>query len=702
MKEKSTALILLLALSMISMISVVSMKRAVAVGVVGPTTTNPGIIDWVPGSPDGYTNYMTLFENPEYLNLYTETPLLTRTTVIVQGTDAYGQNIEAKVQVGPITANQEGTFIFNDTHTTPPRPVAFTTITKIFQQNGTHNDRFLIQTQPEPWEEYLGQWHLSTHWLPGEYLWEYSDARKYLVAHGVGQTCTTQDVPVEPSNPDPVRIYINWHESTDHDLIPDAWTAPNTGEWGALSSTPPSGSYWIWIEGLDQKGNKYEVNTTIPAGVHYVDVVHCPTWASICKVEGNGPDSYYLFTEPQPKIQLFRYTLLIDHMTITPDSYDILANPTKWNVSQAPHQTVWLAPGVTNINVTLRDKDGNLISASSDIVVNFATSGGRVQPSSDVYIRAGHFFLERTVNLTADTNARTINVTADANVLSCGFCPHMNLFAWTEMTFDGINSVGTDWTDIHTLMWGYHTWIASRMQPGDIVTPVYIGPLGWQTPWSGPVPPKPYVPTSMGGPAALGTKLDGPIYEVSIPLYVGCNLISSPVVPLFGKQNWQGTIGIDMSLLFGNTSATTCIEAVWWYCDGWQSYIPGVDGCGKLFKDGVGYWIKAEKRCTLEISGVSMENAPFMPPEYPLSHGWNLVGFTSIHSMSINDYLESTNSGNAYMTVPGATTVNAIGPVWTYYAYNGYWFRNPSWGLYPGYGFWVYNKFPDDYVSIAP
>jgi hypothetical protein len=217
-----------------------------------------------------------------------------------------------------------------------------------------------------------------------------------------------------------------------------------------------------------------------------------------------------------------------------------------------------------------------------------------------------------------------------------------------------------------------------------------------------PVPPKPVLPDWLGGPAKDGIKLDGPIYEVMIPLYAGCNLISSPVHPILCNTYMSGypstpwPNGIPMNLLFGNTSATTCIEAVWWYCawSGWHHYVPGVDTEG-YFTDGVGYWIYAEKPCTLEISGVSMENAPFKPSVYPLkANSWNLMGVTSLTGMSIKDYLESINSGDpAYMS--------AAGPVWVYNAKYGAWYRNPSWGLWPTQGFWIYNKVPAT-LYIAP
>jgi hypothetical protein len=660
MKKKSTGLIFLLALSLILMIPVLSMTPVAAERVTHPTA-KPGVIDWAEG---GYTNYQTLTWNPEYLKLYTLTTVPTETTVIVQGKDTYGQNVEARVVLNgthDVPIQPEMTFIFNDTHTTPPIPVAFAEITGIFQQNGTHNVLFMIYTEPEPFEEYIGEYHKSTGWLPGQYAWGSTNNpavygslhTHYLVGHGEDTTLTVQDFPVEPSNPDPLKILINWHE-TDGDLFPESSEQ-------TLVSTRTA---WIWIEGLDQNGNKLAVNTTIPVGVNGVYVnAGSHTWSSICKVIGNGPDSYYILTEPIPERTLFTYTLRIDHITIQPDCYDILANP------QAPG-----GAGSTNITVALRDQDGNLIHAASGIVVNFATSGGRIQPSSDVWINPCH--ITATTNLTADTNARTVKVTADANVLVCDYAPAMNLFAWTELTFDGINSVQfTGGWPIHMMMWGWNSWNGTA----------------WFSTFTGPVPPKPWLPEWLGGPIAGSEtppyKLDGPIYEVMIPLYVGCNLISTPVCPILCNTYMSGypdgAEGIPMSLLFGNTSATTCIEAIWWYQGGaWDHYIPGVDGTDQYFTDGVGYWIKAEKPCTLEISGVLMENAPFTPPLYTLTaESWNLMGVTSLTGISLTDYC-----GDAR-------------PVWVYQAQYGTWYRNPSWGLWPGQAFWVYGGSDGGYVA---
>jgi hypothetical protein len=145
--------------------------------------------------------------------------------------------------------------------------------------------------------------------------------------------------------------------------------------------------------------------------------------------------------------------------------------------------------------------------------------------------------------------------------------------------------------------------------------------------------------------------------------------------------------GIPMELLFGKTSAVDCVEAIWWYCafsHEWFNYIPstGASSGSPYFRDGVGYWIKAEKECTLEISGVVMENAPFTPPEYPIAPSWNLLGFTGSVGRQTQTYLQSLTLGCDYQF---------YGPIWVWCARTQSWMYDPDY-LYPTYGFWMYYK----------
>lgn len=716
--------------------------KANAYEVTSSPSTTPTIIHW-----ENYTAYQTLKWNPEYLMLKTLNPIHTNMTVIIQGKDTNGQPIEARADLPGTKDNtpigNEYWAIFNDTHTNPPKPVAFAEITGILQQNGTDNDGFMIYTLPVrdingrtdvDFEQYMGQYHVDAGgfgWKPGVYEHD-TPSGPWLVTQGQGIAYTVQDVPVEPANPDPMKIVVNWIDSQGPSLNRQIDLYPQADEINGVAST---GTFTLYIEGLDENGNKIiksvDVNQT-NAGAGKILPVDCTyTWSTICKVwGGSSQDSYYIFTHPTPKQLLFKYYVIIDHVTLNPDSYDILAYP---GIIDGVY------PGVTNVTMALRDIDGNIVHAADAdtylpgtagnkyIVVNFYTSGGKIQPSS---VRMQPCNYTAIANLTADTNARTITVTVDINVPPCAhlhdydgtsYHGEMNLFAWTNMTFDGINSYNSyKWPDwpIYTLHWGFNTTYDGNHGPFD-------------------APPKPWI-QSDGGPASGAIKLDGPIYEVSIPLFVGCNLISSPVHPLMSGTYYNGypetaptgdttyntgvvNEGIPMNLLFNYTSATQTIEAIWWYTadgkqadpyinsDNWHVYIPGVtDDPDAYFTDGIGYWIKAEKPCTLEISGIFMENGPFTPPTYKLrANTWNLIGVTSVTGIKLADYLESTRATSQ-------TFIDATGPVYEYInpglnaqgtsVYPSWfpvnWIRDPEW-VWPGRALWVYNKVPSD-LYLAP
>jgi hypothetical protein len=708
MKMKTSKLLeLLLALSIIPMLLIPLTAQVFAVSIPPVTPMSPGgpqnpTVDPILWETGGEAAAATLAWNPEWLKLCTKTQIHSQTTIIVQGQDVYHQNVEAKVVI-PAGTDESKYFILNDTHSTPPWPVTFAKITGIFQQNGTHCNAVEILTHNNSLQQYIGRYTTSGLFKAGVGPSPWLSTAQYLVATGPHTypdwqgggylptphpTATYQNVPVEPVNPEPLKIVTNWIDN-DQDAQIDPGELHGVGAPGAV----------VWIEGLDENGNPLIVGTTITDTINEVNA-GAHTWSTVCKVWGGGNDEYYIFTHPMRERALFKYFIRIDHMNIYPECYDILANP---------DQVSGAYPGATNITVALVDADNHLVHAPVRIIagpgpyaeirnvtVNFMTTGGKIQPSYEVQIPPCH--ITATVNLTADTNARTIKVTANANVPPCQSdsvqSEPLSLFAWTELTFDGINSVQVSHVVVHTMMWGWETWNWN----GTVMFKKGPDPVTG----SGPVPPKPPLPEWLGGPWANSSKppykLDGPIYEVMIPLYPGCNLISIPVHPYLCNTYFceaYGGHGIPMELLFGKTSATDTIEAIWWFNESgmWETYIPGVT-TGKNFTDGIGYWVKAEKPCTLEISGVEMENAPFTPPEYPVRESWNLMGVTSIRGVLIDDYLQCLSAGN----------VKLYGAVWVYYSYSGTWIRNPPWGLWPGEAFWVYYKANDvlDNPTIAP
>jgi hypothetical protein len=469
-------------------------------------------------------------------------------------------------------------------------------------------------------------------------------------------------------NPEKLKIAINWKD-TDKDAQIDDNEFPTGGA---------QNNGTVWLEGLDEHGDKILKRVDFVKGDKIVEVPHTHVWSTVCKAWTDSQEQFYVFTLPIPETELFKYGIFIDHLTIHPDAYDILANP------QSEY-------GKTDIIVALRDVDGNLVHAHDDVILNFYASAGKISPSNDINITLCHATAE--TYLWADTNARTLKVIVDANVpkdetFPPFLRPAANLRAWIELTFDGINSVLSTVWPIHQLMCGYND------SSGAVI--------------SMPAPFREWLPPELGGPDPTGIKLDGPLYEVAIPLYKGCNLISSPVYPMFGSDQYDlgdGILsGIPMELLFGKTSATDCIEAIWWYCafsETWYSYIPTVNdppADSAYFRDGVGYWIKAEKPCTLEISGVMMENAPFVPAEYPVNHSWNLMGFTSIVPLKTEDYLESLATGPG--TYPSGSIASAVGPIWVYDAPTRSWTRNPD-TLWPTQGFWMNYKLPGS-ADLAP
>jgi hypothetical protein len=144
-----------------------------------------------------------------------------------------------------------------------------------------------------------------------------------------------------------------------------------------------------------------------------------------------------------------------------------------------------------------------------------------------------------------------------------------------------------------------------------------------------------------------------------------------------------------MQWLFSATDAFA-ICAIWSYNASsrtWNCFSPLLDGLEPIcpatcFQDGVGYWIKANQACTLEISGVMGENGPFTPAEYPVYSSWNLMGFTSVNGLATSAYLESLATGST------STALSAVGPVYVYDAQNHVWTRDPAM-LWPGQGFWM-------------
>jgi hypothetical protein len=699
MKKLSIVLAMLLAISLTIPIFLTS-TRAVPVTPIG---TSPNNIEWITDGYNFYTDAAGLGKGfayqPEFLMLSVDAgvSIITPTTITIQGTDALGQPISAQVFIPGSSANpitQQAEYIFIDPSS--GYPVAFSSITNIMQQGGTDGNKFLISTVPETelysgisglpifapgtqftaapyFQQYMGQYDLGTEqntgqgWQPGIYTWYAPTATNpYWITMGIGKPIGHQTVPFQPMLPEPITVYVNWHDQ-NHDLVPGDSFLGIPDDFGTIHTGT------IYIEGLNADGQKIILSHTFNPGDNPYYTFDC--CGEIDKVwGGNNQDTYYIFTTPPQTVDLFYYFITVDHLTIYPGSFDILANP-------------YSTDGKTSITVALRDVDNNLVNwggvfankTFTNLYLSFYTSGGTINPSYNVWIPEESS--TATVTLCADTNPRTITVKCDANVPEVNLFSHnfhgdLNLMVWTEMTFDGVNLVPptAPWP-IHTLQCGYTDAQGNSFTMN--------------------APMEPALPTVLGGPAPDGIKLDGPLYEVTINLYQGCNLISSPVYPMFGANTAFG--GIPMKELFGTSGARDAIEAVWWWdasALAWYNYIPATGATtsptAPIFTDGVGYWIKAEKPCVLEISGVAMENAPFLPAEYTVYPSWNLMGFTSIAPMNTVDYLESLATGNTAGTL-GLNLASAVGPIWTYDAQARAWVRDPGM-LWPTNAFWMNYK----------
>jgi len=764
---KALIVMTVLMLSSMFAFSIVFLPAIAPANAIKVTTTNSLVYADGTGA-----NLASLATYPQFLIVHTNTPFATTTTVEVDGLDENGQNIEAQVFI-PAGTGPEALFLLNDT--VDNQPVAFASVTNIMQQGGTYGDQFDIYTQPAPivalgqnsYQFYLGEYHKSLGtlgWQPGwctpsfPYLgFPWPTANEYLWSNGPGNTpSVVYGYPPQPPTPSPLIVWLNWKDN-NHDLVVN-----NVGSGLPNSDTvqPSSAAATLYIEGLDEAGNKLIGTAYIPAGATSATVTtpSGATFSEVDNVYGGGSDSYYIFTNPQPSIDLLTYTILIDHLQIYPLSYDILASGTTVYKSETSAEFESGPDGSTWVLVFFTDADGNLVYTSdtlqSNVTLSYYTSGGYIEPSSQrLDLNTPWNIIDAIIpTIYADTNAKTIKIVADAIIPSIAqptSQPNLNLRGWTMMTEDGVNSAFWTAWPVTQLMWGYN----DTANPAGVTLPVTPKPA-WQA----------FVEEISGiGSVVFGgttienmpAKFDGPIYEISIPISPGCNLISSPVHPIlnawitgyplglsygssyYGSVGYYENTGIPMYELFGWTDSAN-IELIWWYTtterstagvtgtsanpantaytSQWNVYIPSTNvymygnatytsgitygsSAGPYFTDGVGYWVKADKSCTIEFSGVSMENAPFTPTVYTLApFRYNLIGFTSVVQLSTASYLEGlasvgyldnpSNQGG-YTAASGAIGVKA--PVWTWNAAAQTWSRDPT-TLWPTQGFWIYTS----------
>ena len=85
----------------------------------------------------------------------------------------------------------------------------------------------------------------------------------------------------------------------------------------------------------------------------------------------------------------------------------------------------------------------------------------------------------------------------------------------------------------------------------------------------------------------------------------------------------------------------TGIESVWGFEDGeWQIYSPDRPDISNLstMKTGKGYWVKTSK------GGLSIQiQGQVSPVSLDLQSGWNLIGFSSLQRVSVEEALAGMN-----------------------------------------------------------
>lgn len=157
------------------------------------------------------------------------------------------------------------------------------------------------------------------------------------------------------------------------------------------------------------------------------------------------------------------------------------------------------------------------------------------------------------------------------------------------------------------------------------------------------------------------------VLSFSIPLDLGWNLISLPLVP---ENNQVAQIMDDVN---------KGIESVWGYENGvwcvYDSLNPGASDL-EIMKTGYGYWVKtSQEGLSIQIQG------QMSPLSFNLPEGWNLVGFSSLQSMTVEEAL--------------ADIEGEVESVWGYK--DGVWYvydsQNPGLSdlveVEPGKGYWL-------------
>jgi hypothetical protein len=169
--------------------------------------------------------------------------------------------------------------------------------------------------------------------------------------------------------------------------------------------------------------------------------------------------------------------------------------------------------------------------------------------------------------------------------------------------------------------------------------------------------------------------------RVEIPLQVGWNLISSPLMP------YDTAIESVLSHLIAHGT----VESVWTmvYQAGaqkWNVWTPTAGPVDTLTKivDGQGYWIKMKANDSLTIVGTwTTLGDSETPPSIPVYDGWNLIGYTHWGRPTV----WPTDTVGDYL---GAGLIDNLQGLWFYDPWTNVWKRlyEPQ-HLLPCMGYWL-------------